>query len=80
MKAIDMIHNKLSARQVLVLEMLKEGDKTSADLASEHLSTASLTAIIDKFEARGLAQRVRCRHDRRKITISLTNAGRELIN
>jgi DNA-binding MarR family transcriptional regulator len=80
MRAIDMIKNRLTARQVYVMQELIKGDKTASDLAGDLLSTASMTQIIDKLEAMKLARRAHSKRDRRCWVISLTKKGKELLD
>lgn len=42
-------------------------------------SGGNITLVVDNLEARGLVQRTRDTCDRRAVTVSLTDAGRELI-
>lgn len=79
MQPLDMIKNRLTARQVYVMQELLKGDKTSSDLAGELLSTASLTQIFDKLEAMKLARRIHSKRDRRCWVVSLTKKGKELL-
>lgn len=52
-------------------------EATAGTLAREaELNPASVTAMIDQLEGRGLVQRRRDPHDRRQCWISLTDAGR----
>ena len=50
---------------------------TMSDLSANALmSMPNMTAIIKRFEARGIARRRRASHDRRIVLVSLTGAGR----
>lgn len=42
-------------------------------------STGDVTLVLDNLEKRGLVRRVRSVEDRRKVTVELTDAGRDLI-
>ena len=64
-------------REAHTLERLTEGDLTISEIANEHLSRVSLTAIIDKFEMMRLVKRVPSKEDRRKIVLTLTEKGRD---
>ena len=64
-------------REAHTLERLTEGDLTISEIANEHLSKVSLTAIIDKFEMMRLVKRVPSKQDRRKIVLTLTEKGRD---
>lgn len=54
-----------------------EHEATAGRLAREaELNSASVTAMVDQLEARGLVQRRRDGQDRRSIRVSLTDQGR----
>ncbi len=46
---------------------------------SVSLCASTVTGIVDRLEARGLVRRRRASNDRRKITLVITAAGRQLI-
>ena len=83
MKAIKMITEGFTARQVYVLEQLLECDRTATSISNgiggNVLSKVSITAIVDDLEARGLIERKRSKADRRQIFINITDAGREVL-
>ena len=64
-------------REAHTLELLAEKDLTISEIANEHLSKVSLTAIIDKFEMMRLVKRIPSKQDRRKIVLTLTEKGRD---
>lgn len=68
----------LTPSQLLLLQMLaKEGAMTAGAIAkSASLSQATVTALLDKLEARGLLRRARDTADRRRVFVELTEAGR----
>jgi len=71
----------LTLTQLGVLEvLLHKGLLTHRELGRKVLtSAANMTDVIDKLEARGLVQRLRCPEDRRLVHVGLTDAGRCLI-
>jgi MarR family transcriptional regulator, 2-MHQ and catechol-resistance regulon repressor len=71
----------LTTSQLGVLDALYYlGPMHQKDLAGKILkSTGNLSLVIDNLEKRGLVQRERLGQDRRFVTISLTAAGRGLI-
>jgi MarR family 2-MHQ and catechol resistance regulon transcriptional repressor len=83
MKAITMITEGFTARQVYVLEQLLECDRTATSISKgiggNVLSRVSITAIVDNLESRGLVERKRIKEDRRLIFIGITQAGREVL-
>ena len=63
-----------------VLEGAK-GPLTGTEIASHLLvTTASITSLLDTLARRGYIQRGPHPHDRRKTLISLTDAGRDLVD
>ncbi|HZP65162.1 MAG TPA: MarR family winged helix-turn-helix transcriptional regulator [Rudaea sp.] len=65
-----------------VLEVLRYcGRLTQGELAGKLLKTCgTVTANVDKLEKRGLVTRERSTDDRRVVTVSLTSAGKTLID
>ncbi|GGP37819.1 MarR family winged helix-turn-helix transcriptional regulator [Shewanella saliphila] len=87
-RAID-IHsrqlNKLSGLtgpQLMVMKKVKELDAPLAkQIAQEiNLSAATVTTIIDRLESRNLVIRTRSETDKRKVHLSLSEAGEELLS
>lgn len=66
---------------MVVLQIIdREGELgAGAIAASARLSQATLTALLDKLEARGAVRRRRASDDRRRVAVSLTDAGREVL-
>lgn len=57
--------------------LMKEGKATAGAVAkAADLNPASVTAMLDQLEAKGLIERTRDSHDRRQTWISLTDTGR----
>ncbi len=71
----------LSTPQLAVLDALRcFGPMTVGQVArSVHLSHATVTGICDRLEGRGLIQRSRRSDDRRRVDVSLTAAGQEML-
>jgi DNA-binding MarR family transcriptional regulator len=65
-------------RALLVLD--KEDSVTAGDLArSAELNPASVTAMLDLLESKGIVERKRDSRDRRVCMVSLTASGREIV-
>jgi DNA-binding MarR family transcriptional regulator len=65
--------NRTDLRCLNILEYL--GPITAGQLAEESgLTTAAVTGVLDRLEARGYARRVRGEKDRRQVTVELTPA------
>ena len=79
MKAIKMITEGFTARQVYVLEQVQYLELTATEMACDVISKVSITAIVDDLEKRKLVTRRRCEDDRRAVYISITDAGREVL-
>ena len=89
-RSVDSLASRLSQRgtqgdltesQFGVLETLYHlGSMCQSELASKILkSSGNLTMVIDNLEKHGLVRRVRDLEDRRKVQVSLTDEGRQLI-
>ena len=72
----------LTASQVLVLQTVRAapGATIGAIAAEMNLSQATATTLVDRLEGRGLAERRRNAADRRKVDVSLTAAGRRVLD
>jgi DNA-binding MarR family transcriptional regulator len=69
--------------QALALHMLHGagGRLTARDLGREcHMLASTITGVIDRLESAGHVRRERDQQDRRVVWISLTDAGRELVD
>lgn len=73
----------LTAPQLLLLQILQtraSSKMTSGALADEmSLSQATVTTVLDRLEARGLIQRQRSSADKRKVYVTLTEAGAKIL-
>lgn len=70
----------LTAPQLLLLQLLQNGEVTAGQLAQRmSLSQATVTTIIDRLETRGLVRRRRSDSDRRKVFAALTESGIEIL-
>ena len=72
---------ELTISQFGVLEALfHQGPLCQRDIAAKILkSTGNITMVIDNLERRGLVKRLRDSHDRRFLTVRLTDVGMELV-
>ncbi|MBE0365756.1 hypothetical protein PULV_b0409 [Pseudoalteromonas ulvae UL12] len=86
-RAIDLYSKKLSKEtgltspQLLVLQAIAEQDGVMVKQIAEriNLSSATITSILDRLEARDFVLRERSTTDKRKVGISLTEKGIEII-
>jgi DNA-binding MarR family transcriptional regulator len=67
----------VSATQVRALFQLERGEAcTAGELAKRaDLAPASMTALLDQLEESGIVKRERSTEDRRRVNVSLTEAG-----
>lgn len=67
----------LTAPQLLVLQSIrKKGSVSSGELAGDiSVSQATVTTILDRLEKKAFVVRQRSAEDRRKVMVSLTDAG-----
>jgi DNA-binding MarR family transcriptional regulator len=72
---------KLQRGQVHALVMLQEaGEPNIHELAAMlSLDESTVTRLVDKLEAAGLAERRRSTSDRRSTSVVITDAGREVV-
>ena len=87
-RAID-IHSRYLAKTfgltgpqlVLLREIADHDGITIGHLADKvSLSQATVTSIIDRLESKKLAVRQRSENDRRKVTLTITDNGRAVLN
>jgi len=71
----------LTAPQLLIMQTLERGGaQTIGDIARAiSLGQATVTTIVTRLENRGLLAREKSSEDRRKVYVSLTNAGKKAI-
>jgi len=86
-RAID-LHSKrleretgLTGPQLLVLRQIAtQGELTAGVIAREiSLSQPTVTSIIDRLERKGLLSRNRSQCDKRKVLLSMTQAGHDAV-
>lgn len=72
---------RITVPQILCLSAIGQHDAITAKELAEaiHLSPSTVVGIVDRLEARSLVQRLRDADDRRRIHISLTTEGSELL-
>jgi len=80
MRTTTMIREKLNARQVRVLELLADGKKTASAMACDLISAVSITTIIEEMVNRGYVERCRSKEDRRRVMLTITEEGRNVLN
>jgi DNA-binding MarR family transcriptional regulator len=86
--AIDVHSRRLLARfnittpQLTCLQaIMEDGPLTSAILAQKvHLSRSTIVGIIDRLEKKGLLERKRSTHDRRRVYLTATESAQKLAN
>jgi len=71
----------LTPSQLIVLQIVaREGEPGAGAIAeAARLSQATVTALLDKLEARGLVIRNRGSQDRRRVSLELTEEGRRAL-
>jgi DNA-binding MarR family transcriptional regulator len=72
----------LSSAQLLVLQTAQDQQRpTASEIAKTvSLSQATITTILTELEKRGLLLRERSESDRRRVHVSLTEQGREVLS
>lgn len=71
----------LTASQLLTLQVLKkQGETLAGDLArAAHLRQATMSALLDKLQARQFIVRRRSESDKRRVWVSITREGEEML-
>ena len=72
---------RITAPQLVCLHCVQqEGPMTLSRLAREvSLGASTVNGIVDRLEAKGFLTRTRSREDRRKVHVSVTSAGQEIL-
>jgi DNA-binding MarR family transcriptional regulator len=70
----------LTGPQALILKALQNGSLSAGELANRvSLSQGTLTDILNRLEQRGMLMRIRDTQDRRRVLVSMTEAGHSLL-
>lgn len=71
----------LTPSQLIVMQIVARAGEPGAGAIAEaaRLSQATVTALLDKLEARNFISRRKTHPDRRRITVTLTEAGRRAL-
>lgn len=70
-------HGLTGPQLLLLKELSLEGEMTTGDLAERAcLSRATVTSILDRLEAKDMAQRWRSTQDKRRVIVKLTEKGK----
>lgn len=71
----------LTPSQLLVMQILKERGETSAGEIAQltQLKHATITSLVDKLEARDMISRRRSDSDRRRVWLTLLEAGEAVV-
>lgn len=72
----------LSGRALAILHHLVEDGPVTVGEASEylHVCYSAASTLLDRMEADGWVERRRCSEDNRKVEVSPTDKGREIVN
>lgn len=87
-RALD-LHSKqlsknvgLTGPQLVVLRAIGDNPDLAVGQIARRvsLSQATVTSIIDRLESKQLAQRLRSREDKRRVTLHITAPGRQILD
>ena len=68
----SLIDNQLTAKQVLILELIRSGVTSSTEIAQHaQVSTSAISQLLNKLEKQGYITRTINQENRRKIEIAL---------
>jgi len=72
----------MTAVQFRVMQIVAETGRATPTAISQRMGVtqATMTALIDKLQARGLVERVRSETDRRQTNVTITARGHEVID
>ena len=72
----------LTGPQLVILQYISSAKKISAGEIAKNvsLSQGTVTGILDRMEARSLVTRQRSNQDKRRVMISITDSGKELLS
>lgn len=72
------IDNGLTAKQVLLLELIKAGFTSTKELADKlEISTSAVSQILNKLEDKGYIERFINKNNRREIILSLADKANQ---
>lgn len=75
------IDNQLTAKQVLLLELIKTGVSSTKDLADKlNVSTSAVSQILNKLEDKGYIERFINQKNRREIVLTLADKANQYFN
>lgn len=70
----DKLDNQLTAKQVLMLELIKQGINSTKDLATKlNVSTSAISQILNKLDDKGYIERTVNPQNRREIILKLAD-------
>lgn len=80
-EARRLARNELRGPHVTVLAFLSEQEVVAQKRISDgvRMDASDLVSVLDDLEGRGFAQRKRDERDRRRFTVSITDAGRQAL-
>lgn len=79
----DWLHKyKLTFTEYSVLQVLHQKGRQSVQQISKSvwLTSGSMTYVIDRLQEKGYLSRSDCKEDRRVVFVTITNAGKELMD
>ena len=78
----DAVENELNPTEFAVLKLLYHKGEQPIQVIGKmiHISSSSITYVVDKLEQKKIVIRKACSEDRRVIYASLTNAGKTLMD
>ena len=77
MRIEQALEHGLTIRELWVMNELYDHEpRTFTSLSSPYMTAPALTGMVDKLERLGFATRTRCKKDRRKINLTLTEKGK----
>ena len=76
-----MLDNQLTAKQVLLLELIRAGATTTKDIATTlRVTTSAVSQLLNKLEGKGYIHRTINPENRREIKLELAEKGQQYFN
>lgn len=72
-------HNLTYTQYITLMALWDKDQETMKELGERlYLDSGTLTPVVKKLEAQGLVKKVRSNVDERRVTLSLTRAGKDM--
>ncbi len=78
-RSLERQYGLTTPQYIILKELVKKERITGSELAQVvKYSQSTVTGILDRLEKKTYISRIRCKNDRRKVIVTITDVGREL--